>query len=242
MAAGPPGCDQAAVPPHSHPWGGCRRFWGQHRWESPGRQRGPEEHYAKPYAPPSLRATLWGPPLSPHPGSPSAEDNPEPETQSNSPSSYAQGCLPPKKTPGATSRILPAPDPPVPPLPHPLLLQGCWWGSVTKCPPLGAHNKIGALGHPHPRRGGSVGRDRAVPGVWWGRNAGTARESHAGEPGPDPGPRHPPGKLTSWRMSSSLGMMESSSTSSLRGEGTEGGQGGRSRSPHLPPGRPISSP
>lgn len=134
--------------------------------------------------------------------------------------------VPPKKNPGATSRILPAPDPPVPPLPHPLLLQGCWWGSVTKCPPLGAHNNIGALGHPHPRRGGSVGRDRAAPGVWWGRNAGTARESHAGEPGPhpgpDPGPLHPPGKLTSWRMSSSLGMMESSSTSSLRGEGTEG--------------------
>lgn len=181
----------------------------------PGGQPGPEEPQAKPHAHPSAWATAvprpqltdsratWGAPrirqtLRPRGTRPPAmpEDAP-PQKQGSRPHPSCSASL-------GTSA------------PTPTAAPGMLVGPCPQPSPC-VHSKIGPLGHPHRR---SVGRDTPAPQVWWGRNAGTSRERHAREP--NPGPQHLPGKLTSWRMSSSLGMMESSSTSSLRGEGTEG--------------------
>ena len=117
-----------------------------------------------------------------------SKDKPDPVTQSNSPSSYAQGCPPPlKKHRSCPPSFLPRTTPSTS-ISAPIAPPGMPAGPCPQLSPS-VPNKIRALGHPHPRRGRSVGRDRPAPQVCWGENAGTAWENHSREPKPWHQPR-----------------------------------------------------
>lgn len=142
---------------------GAGSFGSSTKQESSGKQLGPEEHQAKPHAPPlaapgphltNSRATWDAPRISQ-----------TLRTRATPPPALPKDARLPKKQGPHPPSFLPR---------TPWYLHFC-----TRCSSRDAGgalspsvpSKIRAFGHPHPRCRRSAGRDRPAPQVWWGGNA-----------------------------------------------------------------------